>query len=169
MAVPGVQVTVDDVGIKSSANTVKIDGTTNTVKIDSSVNTVKIDGTDNTVQVAGTPSVFDDTYMGWFAYDTDTNAVATATKALEEGKEHLVQVIMGGYSDGTVAGTLTLKFGTEVQFVYPVFGSAQILLPSAVVGTAGAAVSAELSAGGESKVGYVTIMGRSRPAPPPGP
>jgi RNase P/RNase MRP subunit p29 len=205
MAVPGVQVTVDDVGIKTDANTVKIDGTTNTVKIDGTTNTVKIDGTtntvkidatdntvkidatDNTVKIDGTTNTVkidgtDNTVkidgsvqtsainqLDWLVTDSDTNAVAAATKAAETGKQHGVQVILAGYSDLTVVGTVTLKFGSTAQFVQPLVGAVQIILPGYLLGADNEAVSVELSAGGESKVGYVTIIGTTIPAPAPPP
>lgn len=146
------------------------------VSLSSEGNTVKLDLSDgnlpvnvmNPVFVAGSVEA-KAPYLGFLEYATDTNAVATATVAAESGSQHKVQGFLAGYSDATVSGTVTLKFGVVSQFVWPFTGSAQVLLPGPLVAADNEAVSVELSAGGEGKVGHVTLFGRTDPTPEPEP
>jgi hypothetical protein len=159
------------VGIDAAANTVKLDpAVVPTVGLDPDANTVKLDPSTNAVSVFDIcPVTVENLVNAWSVYDTDTNALAVATKASETGNAHLVQAIIGGYSDAAVVGTMTLKFGTDVIMVYPFTGNAQVVLPFPLLAPNETAVSVELSAGGESKIGYVTLVGSTRPAPLPPP
>jgi len=159
------------VGIDSAANTVKLDpATVPTVGLDPDANTVKLDPSTSAVSVFEIcPVLIDNMVNTWSVYDTDTNEVAIASKASEDGNEHLVQAFIGGYSDAAVTGTMTLKFGTNVIMVYPFTGNAQVALPFPLLAPAETKVSVELSAGGDSKVGYVTLVGSTRLAPDPPP
>lgn len=164
------------------SNTVVLDGavsldpeSTNpvTATLSSEGNTVKLDpGSINQVNVMNPVFVAGSVEakapdLGFLEYATDTNAVATATVAAESGSQHKVQGFLAGYSDATASGTVTLKFGVTSQLVWPFTGSAQVLLPGPLAAADNEAVSVELSAGGEGKVGHVTIFGRTEPTPEP--
>ena len=146
-----------EVSLSSEGNTVKLDP-----EVTNQVNVM------NPVFVAGSVEA-KAPYLGFLEYATDTNAVATATVAAESGSQHKVQGFLAGYSDATVSGTVTLKFGVVSQFVWPFTGSAQVLLPGPLVAADNEAVSVELSEGGEGKVGHVTLFGRTDPTPEPEP
>ena len=87
-----------------------------------------------------------------------TNAVATATIAARgKGLRTLVTRIIGGFSDLTKTGTVTLNRGANAVFVYPFTGNFNIELH--LLGNDNEAVSAAISAGGTGVIGYIAIHG----------
>jgi len=139
--------------LSSEGNTVKLDpGSTNQVTIGHPVMVV------GGVEALGPPI--------WVEHDSDTNAVASATKSAESGFQHLFLGFLAGYSDAAVSGTVTVKFGETSKFVWPIVGSSQALLPGCLWAENNEAISVELSAGGEGKVGYVTFFGKTEFVPP---
>lgn len=98
----------------------------------------------------------------WIEYATDTNDVATATKAAASGVQHVIRSVSGGYSDLTATGTVTVKDGTTTIGVFAINGSGHFTLPEGVSITRGNLVSAAISAGGASVDGYVVLTGASQ-------
>lgn len=103
----------------------------------------------------------------WSANANATNAIATATKAAtSDGSAHVLTHVVAGFDDLTITGTVTVKFGATTKLVAPV-GGGTLNLPLGRMWAADpdTLISAEISAGGSGKKGYVSILGFTFAAP----
>lgn len=97
------------------------------------------------------------------AKDSQVNAVATATFAAPSATwRNRILRVDATYSDGTVSGTLSIKFGTTVVAERSVHGIAAFDFDLEVgfpADNRNQAVSAELTAGGAGITGKVFMQG----------
>lgn len=100
---------------------------------------------------------------GWVATDNQSNATATANKAAESGKQHIIESVDCSFSDNSVADKLLqVKDGADVAWSGYVTGSREVTFPAGISITRGNAASAVLAAGGTGVTGIVNIHGRTR-------
>lgn len=94
---------------------------------------------------------------GWVESDSQDNALATATKAAETSKTHVITGVYASYS-AAVTGLLQIKDDTTVIFEQYVVNATEI--PLNITATQGNAVSAELAASGTlGQIGKVNLTG----------
>jgi hypothetical protein len=95
-------------------------------------------------------------------YASADNAIATATIAARgAGLRAIVTQIIGGFSNNTTVGTVTVKRGTTTVFVLPFTGNFNINLHIVPLkGNENEAVTAAISASGAGGViGHVALLG----------
>lgn len=97
---------------------------------------------------------------GWVEKDSQTNALATATRAAESNKSHLVFAVSASFS-ATASALLQIKDDTTVIWEGYVYDKEHVTFPRGLKIEEGSACSAELSAGGAAIVGKVNIHGAS--------
>lgn len=96
----------------------------------------------------------------WVVTANATNATAAATKADPGGDtSHYVTGVAGGFSATVSGATITLKQGTTTLAVWRVYNSLSITFPSPIEIAKSTVCSLELSAGGSTVVGNVTMTG----------
>ena len=100
------------------------------------------------------------TRYGWVEYATATDAAATATRAAQAGRQHVVKAVTASFDQAAVA-LLTLRDGATVVWQGYVHNQAAVEFPSGVAATRGNAVSAELAAGGAGVTGAVALHGET--------
>src|SRR5437867_8993625 len=95
------------------------------------------------------------------AIDQQTAALATATKAAQAQRHHVVCKVDASYSSSSQSGELVVKFGTTVVARKHIHGAGA--LDFGIYGfqnpTVNTAVSAELAAGAGGIVGDVALTG----------
>ena len=97
---------------------------------------------------------------GWIARASADNALATASKAAESGRQHIVYGVTAGFSGSASNKLLTIKDGTTVVFTAYVTNQLAIQFPRGIAITPGAACSAELNASGTgAMLGEVDLHG----------
>lgn len=96
--------------------------------------------------------------FGWTETDSQSGALATATKAAVAGKQYVLGGVSASYAT-TQTGLLQVKDGTTVIYEAYVYDSLDITFPEGIAITPGNSVSAELAAG--SGIGKVNIHGVS--------
>ncbi len=105
--------------------------------------------------------VIDAVKNSWAIFDQQTNAVATATRAAEASRHHVLMKCDASYSDSTAAGEITISFGATIILRKHIHGAGAIDL--GVLGLqnpdANEAVSASLAAGGAAVVGTINLVG----------
>lgn len=107
------------------------------------------------------PSVVDDE---WVQYATASSAPATASKAGQAGKRHVVTAIVASYDDGSSLGSVTLKRGTTTVMQHWFTGQVSIVPPTPLlVGGDNEQVSVELSASANFAGGHVVMLGYTLP------
>ena len=84
---------------------------------------------------------------GWVATDSKDNATATATKAAETGRHHMVYSVDASFS-ATAIQLLQIKDGTTVIWEGHVHDSREVQFPAGISISLGAAASAVLAASG---------------------
>ena len=84
---------------------------------------------------------------GWVEQDTASAALATATKALAAGKQHMIAGVTAGFVGVNTGIKLEIKDGTTVIWTTYVHNDFSHNFDPPIPGSIGAAVSAELSAG----------------------
>ena len=95
---------------------------------------------------------------GWIVTDSKTNATATAAKAADASKQHIVKQLSASFSASTTA-LLQLKDGNTPVWEGYVVDSAVIEFSEGIAITFGNACSAVLAAGGAGVVGKVNMHG----------
>lgn len=97
---------------------------------------------------------------GWVARGGADNALATATKAAEDGREHIVYGVTASFSGAAAGKLLTIKDGTDVVFQAYVTNQLTVTFERGLVITRGNACSAELAASGTGlMLGHVNLHG----------
>ena len=107
---------------------------------------------------------YDTQYSSWIQTDSQTNALATASRAAEADQHHVLMNCEASFSAAPAAPVLLqIKFGTTVvlERYVPTTGGASVFFGSIGVmnRTANQAVSAELGAGGVANIGKVALIG----------
>lgn len=97
----------------------------------------------------------------WTATDSQVAALATATKAAQTNRRHVLCRVIASYSAAQI-GILQVKNATTVVFEKYIHNSDVVELPEGLRNLlANQAVSAELAAGAGGVTGKVEIMGYS--------
>ena len=96
----------------------------------------------------------------WYATARESNATATANKAAEANSKHVITAIYAGFS-GASNKTLLIKEGATTKITLDVVNSLSIE-GLELEFAAGAAVSAELAAGGSGIYGSVLLNGYTK-------
>lgn len=97
---------------------------------------------------------------GWVARGGADNALATATKAAEAGRQHIVYGVTASFSAAAAGKLLTIKDGTTIVFQAYVTNQLSVHFPHGIAITPGAACAAELAASGTGAVlGDVDLHG----------
>ena len=97
----------------------------------------------------------------WIEADSQTNAVATATKAAASSRQHIVYGVSASFS-ATATALLQIKDGTTVVWEGYVYDKESVDFPRGIAMTRGGATSAVLAAGGGGIVGKVNLHGTTR-------
>lgn len=92
-----------------------------------------------------------------------TNAVATASKAAEADRQHILRVVVASFSQApTSAVTLTLREGSTTLATHYIAGvGPYVILLDGHRAATNTAVSAELAAGGAGVTGQVSLLGET--------
>jgi len=98
---------------------------------------------------------------GWVETASADDAEATATRAADSDKQHVIYGIDASFTS-TVAKLLELKDGTTVIWSGIVYDSREITFPVGIPLTKGNAANVVLAASGAgANIGYVNMHGRS--------
>ena len=84
---------------------------------------------------------------GWVEQGTASADLATATKALAAGKQHMISGITAGFAGVNTGILCVIKDGTTVIWTCHVHNDFSHVFDPPIPGTKGVAMSAELSAG----------------------
>lgn len=97
----------------------------------------------------------------WSVTSSVDNGAATASKAAQADRRHVLMSIEVSYSDNTLTKLLTVKDGTTTLWTRYVTGNITITGVD-IMGSINSLVSADIAASGTGgKVGVVTITGRT--------
>lgn len=99
---------------------------------------------------------------GWIEIDSQDNSLATATRAAEPGKNHIIYSVDASFSAATAFKLLQIKEATTVIWEGYVSDSREVTFPRGLKITEGVVCSAELAASGTAAViGKVNLHGAS--------
>lgn len=85
---------------------------------------------------------------GWIARASADNALATASKAADGTRQHIVYGVTASFSTAAANKLLTIKDGTTIVFQAYVTNALSIVFERGIAMTPGGACSAELAASG---------------------
>lgn len=100
---------------------------------------------------------------GWNETASDTNAVTTATKTAEAGKQHIIYGVSASFASTASGILLQIKDGSTVVWEDYVYDSGSFTFPAGITLTKGVAASAVLAASG-GPVQKVNLHGVTRGA-----
>lgn len=99
---------------------------------------------------------------GWVVKDSKDDAIATAAKAAETGKRHIIHSVDASFS-ATTAKLLQIKDDTDIVWEGYVYDSREVPFPKGFTLTKGNACSAVLAASGTGgNIGKVNLHGTTR-------